>query len=272
MKNSERKNGKAVVIFIAAINIIGWLAWLIERSGNAAGVGLLLWVASPLIVSVVLRLVFRSWKDAGLKFNFRKNLKWYLLSILFFPAAILLVLTAGRLCGLTDTSNFSIETFFGVLLSTAVFTIVKNFFEEFAWRGFLTSKLAGMKINRLGVHLVTGLIWGSWHLPYYLGLLDKAVFNQYTSINIAVFIILTVISMMIASILFGELRLVTGSIWPPVILHTVSNLLITTLLTEGLIGFKGPGELLFSPGWHSIAMMLILLTGGIAVFHRAAVR
>ncbi|MBN1316782.1 MAG: hypothetical protein JXA42_14985 [Anaerolineales bacterium] len=54
-------------------------------------------------------------------------------------------------------------------------------------------------------------------MPYYLGLLDRAELNAYTSMNLGTFIPMVVLGITIASITFGEIRLLTGFVWPPVI-------------------------------------------------------
>jgi len=76
------------------------------------------------------------------------------------------------------------------------------------------------------------LIWGFWHIPYYLALLDKTSLMAYTSQSLILFIPMVILSMAVAGILFGELRLITGSTWPVWLMHMMSNSIILTLLVD----------------------------------------
>ena len=64
--------------------------------------------------------------------------------------------------------------------------------------------------------------------------------------------------------LYGEMRVRTGSIWPGVVLHTVSNALVTPLLINGHLRFEGHGDVLLSPVPSSVVS--ILLFGGTGLF------
>ena len=41
---------------------------------------------------------------------------------------------------------------------------------------------------------------------------------------------LTILNLIVTAIAYGELRLLIGSVWPTVILHTIGNSLVLTLL------------------------------------------
>ena len=255
-----RKPAADAVIFTAAVYASAW-------ASAAAGPGaILIWMLTPLAAAVVIRLVAGNRRGTGLKPFFRGSFGAYLLSILFFPAAVSLVTAAGKAAGVTDFQAGPI-LFIQTAAGALVFNLVKNVFEEFSWRGFLTPVLHEAGLHPLLNHLLTGLIWGGWHIPYYLFLTGRQELASYTGLNLPLFITLSVMGMVSASILFGEIRLFTGSCWPAVILHTLSNALILTMLNGGFTGFTGnTAELIFTPGWHGILMMVLMAGTGLAVY------
>ena len=78
-----------------------------------------------------------------------------------------------------SSTSFSVKAYglFENLHSQRFITPFKNVFEEFAWRGFLTSKLIGLKVNDWLLYLISGLVWGLWHVPNYLVFLDAGIFE-----------------------------------------------------------------------------------------------
>jgi membrane protease YdiL (CAAX protease family) len=143
-----------------------------------------------------------------------------------------------------------------------IMNLIKNIFEEFAWRGYLTPKIHSLGLNSVRGHLIVGLIWGIWHLPYYLGLIDSAQFDAYTSQSLATFLPLVILGMTAAGIIFGEIRLITGSIWPAVLMHTVSNLVTTTAIIAGLYQIKRVTEFLFTPGMEGLLSIVLITFAG----------
>jgi membrane protease YdiL (CAAX protease family) len=101
-----------------------------------------------------------------------------------------------------------------------------------------------------------------------LGLLNASEIQLYTSQNLAIFILFTILGLIAASIAFGEIRLLTGSVWPAVLMHAVSNAIILTLLTGGYARIQPATELLFTPGMHSILSMVIIVVIGWWMYRR----
>lgn len=70
---------------------------------------------------------------------------------------------------------------------------VKNIFEEFAWRGYLTPGLLERDLNDWLVYGISGLVWGLWHGAYYMVLLSDKYFASSSRMEVfvtAVFIML----------------------------------------------------------------------------------
>jgi len=121
-------------------------------------------------------------------------------------------------------------------------------------------------LNDIVAHIIVGLIWAIWHLPYYLGLMDAAEYAGYTSLNLATFVLLVFIALMTSSIAFDEIRFITGSTWPAVLMHTVSNVVITTLLIGNYVKTSPVGEVWFTPGMHGILSIIVITLVGIGFY------
>jgi membrane protease YdiL (CAAX protease family) len=103
-----------------------------------------------------------------------------------------------------------------------VLTLLLAFGEEIGWRGYLLPHL--VTIGRGRALLLSGLLHGIWHLPillltpYYHNLGDRLVVTA-----------LFLATLTAAGVVYGYLRLMTGSVWPAVIAHGAANTYRTTL-------------------------------------------
>jgi len=127
--------------------------------------------------------------------------------------------------------GFFLKTVFLGLLPS----FVKNIFEKFAWRGYLAPRISSLGINDLAGHALAGLVWATWHVPYYLFFLDRASFSAYTSQSFTTFFPMLLAGVLAMSFVYGEILLLTHSVWPLLLLHTVSNAIGSPLLLNGLI-------------------------------------
>ena len=74
--------------------------------------------------------------------------------------------------------------------------------------------------------------------------------------------------MVATSLVYGELRVQTGSIWPGVLLHTMCNAVATPLLANGHLTFSGHGDVLASPIPSAIVTMLLFGVIGLLLLRR----
>ncbi|MHB1050695.1 MAG: CPBP family intramembrane glutamic endopeptidase [Bacteroidota bacterium] len=89
--------------------------------------------------------------------------------------------------------------------------------EEIGWRGFLVPELTRW-IGFRKAALISGVIWGAWHLP---GILSGKYAGTGTPIAYQLFCFsLLVLS---SGVIFAWLRLKSGSIWTVAILHATHN-------------------------------------------------
>jgi len=162
--------------------------------------------------------------------------RWYLAALLSVPLVVGLTLGLGAGLGTTALPGFATRGL-GAFLALAgvafAASLAKNGFEEFAWRGYLTPRFEALKLNPFVNYLLTGLIWAGWHIPYWLYFLDRAVLEANTTLNVTTFILVAFSLLPLQAITYGELRRLSHSVWPGVLMHTVANALSFTLLSDG---------------------------------------
>lgn len=234
----------------------GWLGiWLNNVTGNTApplqSLGALVWLTTPALSGFLLRaLGGDGWKDAGFGLNLPSGWKWYLVALLVYPLASLLVFGLSALLGILSTEGFAAQGFSAYLSAVGVIfvgSLMKNFFEEFVWRSYLTPRLEAAGIRPLVNHIIVGILWWSWHLPYYYYYLDRATLESAITTSIPVFLVIGLIVQIPTAILFGELRLISKSTWTVFLLHQVINAVSMPLLINGFIEVNGPLAPVFTP-------------------------
>lgn len=95
--------------------------------------------------------------------------------------------------------------------------------EEIGWRGFLVPELAeGLSFSE--VSILSGTIWGAWHLPQ---IVFGSFHNGVSRLTSAACFMLSGIGL---SFLLAWLRLRSGSLWPAVVLHASHNIFMMLVL------------------------------------------
>lgn len=100
--------------------------------------------------------------------------------------------------------------------------------EELGWRGYMLTRLVDAGVPRPA--LVSGLIWGFWHVPL-------IVTGQYASgphpfLSAGLFLL----SIVAASYVVARLRLESGSVWPAVAFHSAWNSIIQGAFDGSTVG------------------------------------
>ena len=220
-----------IALFTLLVQLFAWSALFLGGSPKEPGLGLLVWGLAPIGSALILRLFGRDWQDFGLSPKFNQNKAWYLLSVLLNPLIIPLMVGLSVLLGLNSLETFSWSAYLPALLASSITYLVFAIFEEFGWRGYLAPKMAALKLNKLIGHLVVGIIWASWHLPFI------TIFAAYTNEGLAGFIPRYFLGVMAFAIVYGEIRLRTNSVWPAVIMHWTGNMIATPLMV--FMSFQG---------------------------------
>lgn len=277
----RRRIVRNVIIFSGVAVGGGFLGLALDRLEPPAdpmqGLGALLWLISPLAANLLLRAFGGDgWPGLGLAPHLKASWKWYLAAVLIIPVATLPPLGLGAMLGAVSLAGFSQMGWGAFLpLAGAAFgaAAVKNIFEEFAWRGYLTPQLAALNLSPFASALITGVIWAGWHVPYYLYFLDPAVLQAHTSLSVPAFILLAFMVLPFHALAYGELRLVSGSTWPAWLLHTMANAISLPLLSNGFVSLsRGWDGVLLSPGTEGLLHTLILGVIGYLLYRYRTMR
>lgn len=272
----ERGSGRSgalrnVAVFAVLAVSAGWIGhWLDLVTGGTVseGPGQLLWIVLPVVTGLLLRRAGGDgWRDSGFRLFFAVKVKWYLFALLCYPVFTLITVFAGMVTGLMQVvvaNPFSLVRLVAIALFPA---FIKNLFEEFAWRGYLTPRLAAAGVPDEANHVLTGLVWAAWHVPYYLFFLDRATFALIAEHGQPLFFVMMVAGVVSLAFVYGELRLLTGSVWPLVVLHTVGNALTGTLLLNGVLRMEPMADLWVSPMPGSVLGMVINLMIWLGLSH-----
>lgn len=235
-----------LIIYIVGVYSLSITGAVIANGGN--NIGELVFIISPILMAVIIRSFFKEgWKTAGLKLNIRGNGKWYLISIFVFPLIIGGVGLIGWMTGILEVNNLNSKTVTSMLMG-AIPVLIFCIFEEFGWRGYLEAELAKSKIKDFHRHIVVGLVWGLWHIPYYL-VTDLIPVSK--SYHIPAMIIFCILS----STLYGQIRKKTDSVWPAVLTHTIGNTLLLPIINNNV--FTSKNSMLFDVQAYSVVTMLI---------------
>jgi membrane protease YdiL (CAAX protease family) len=101
-------------------------------------------------------------------------------------------------------------------LSIAVVTLLFTIEEEIGWRGYLLPHL--MNVGPRRALLLSGLLHGVWHLPVMIG-----TPYYHGAGNRLIVVPLFLATLTAAGVCYGYLRLVSASVWPAAIAHSVFN-------------------------------------------------
>ena len=256
------KTKKPLMIFIAVTLASGWLGVLLDKvltdqpEGNSLGMGL--WLILPFLAALILRIVSRDGEGMGLKPNFRKSCVWYLAALLIYPVVTIIVLGLAAFTGGVELSGD--KTALLSLAATAfLFQFVKNIFEEFAWRGYLTPKLIELKLSDWSIYTISGLVWGLWHAAYYIVFLPDG--DYFMSMPRGIYMLYAVLLMVCWNVMYVEIYRLAGSVWPCVLMHAIEDAVPALLVAEGYIVFTGVYDIVFNPASGIIATGLFLAVG-----------
>ena len=259
------------MIFIIVVLAIGWIGRgfdVLMGNPSSEGLGIFLWITTPLVASLLLRtFAGDGWKDFGIKPKFKKNASWYMVAFFVYPVSTACILMIGCSFGLITFPHSSLSTIRLISQAFAVGILphfIKNIFEEAAWRGYLAPKVYSLRLNDYLGHLIVGFVWGAWHIPYYLFFLDRTLLKEFTTLNLATFIPLVIIVMISWAMVYGEILLLTKSIWPAILMHSVEDTLLMPLFMDHYIQIKSGTDWLISP-MSGLSSIIIFLAIGIGL-------
>jgi len=265
VQNDKKRTRRNLTIFAVSVLGLTALAGIAEpltvppdAEPDASGLGQLLWLVAPLGVALLLRMFGGDgWANMGLRPNLKCNGLWWLVSVLVFPVVIGVTSVIGVVFGGLDLDTRMLTTLAAALATGLIPAMVKNVFEEFAWRGYLAPQVYSLNMNIWLSHAIVGIIWGAWHLPFVY------VFWPYLSPSMMwYFVPLLILGTMSQSVVYGEIRLATGSVLPAWVMHTVGNALGNALLLSGAIRLRAGREVWASTGAEGIISIGIMFAVG----------
>lgn len=202
-----------VVVLSAAIE-----AFIIsnpELDGLIAGLMLV-----PALASVVARLVLREgFADVSFRIGGRRG--WSAIGLsLIFPVVIGLIAygtawTSGLAGFDPPTASRGLVAAFVPFAVGMIVSLIVVSGEEIGWRGYMLTRLIDAGVPR--PVLVSGLIWGLWHVPLVLAGVYAAGPSPALSAT------LIMVSITSFGYVIARVRLETGSVWPAIVLHTAWN-------------------------------------------------
>jgi membrane protease YdiL (CAAX protease family) len=235
------KNRKGVIAYVLIAFGMAWACWEIpirlgiSMSNPLLKIAVLLGALAPALAGFVVRkwITREGFADAGLRLNLRKW-PYYVVAWLLPLLVVGCIVILAPLLGL-GKADFSLVRGFkyvmpagvpphvpqqlwmliGVWLIQAIVATPILFGEEFGWRGYLQLRLFPDRPVMSAV--VTGLIWAAWHLPLNLR------GGNYPDHPFVGGLFVFPVCLVFLSIIFGWLRLNTGSIWSSSLAHAATN-------------------------------------------------
>jgi len=213
--------------------------------------------------------------------NFKKHFKYYLFawfgpSILIFLGAVIYFMVfkeqfdsnMGYAMNIFEAQGISLKTaqlrstiisqFITGILLGPILNFLTCFGEEWGWRGYLMPKMIE-KFNFLPMVLITGVIWGLWHLPL-------TVMGHNYGTDYAGYPYLGIFAMCIFCIvmgcIFSFLSIKTGSCIPAIIAHGSLNGIASTAIyftKDGGNNFIGPAPMGIIGGSAFVITAIIIL-------------
>lgn len=266
LKSAKQSMKADLIIFIIITLASGWIGVLIDRilmeqpEGYSAGTGL--WLALPLLCAIILRIREKEWKSLGLTLNIKRGWIGYATAILIYPAITVITVLIARVFGYLDVSVISWTAFITTTLVSLAGNFIKNIFEEFAWRGYLTPRLLECNLKDWQVYGISGLVWGLWHTAYYMVFLGDEYFTTSSRLETLMLGCLVTIT---GAVLYVEIYRIAKSVWPCVILHAVQNSISAAFVVAGVSAeYESGAQAVFDPV-TGILSIIILVGAGLLI-------
>lgn len=248
-----------LALFIAIVGgISSQIDSFLPRQAGEESIGMLLWLIAPSVFAAWLIAKGHWWRQVGVTFDPRKAGIWTLVA-LALPALLTgLLLSVSGAASLNTNEQLALDQLLQLASGAAGTIFVKNLFEEFVFRGFFTSRFERSPAAGIYGHLLTGVVWAIWHLPYWLVFLGPNTIEDMSGMPPLAFVAMGTVMLILQSLFYGELRLISGSVWPVYVFHCVCNLISFSLLEAHAVSTQGIGGVLFGPGTHGLLFSAIL--------------
>jgi len=222
-----------VLYFAILVPLTAVLEGIMIRTGSLNGLLVLLLMFIPTLASVIARLALREgFGDVSFRVGGWRGVQGMLLALVQPVLVGLIAYGIAWSVGLAEfappvsTADSAAQgamarfglLFLAALIGNLVPQLIGGVGEEIGWRGYMLTRLIDARVPY--PVLVSGLIWGGWHLPLLLSGL------YYAGPNVLLSALLFMVAITVLSWFYAQLRLATGSIWPAIILHGAWNCII----------------------------------------------
>lgn len=231
---------KGIIAYLLIVFGVAWGLWglLFSLGITPRDPRFQLWGTFPGFAPALAAIIVRKWvtgegfADAGLRPRLHMW-RYYLLAWLL-PLGIASIITGLAVIFRVSMPDPTLQRAYQVLspesgppallislplpILPMLITLITTFLiwgEEFGWRGYLQIRLLAHQPVWAG--LATGLIWGLWHLPMIV-----ASGDQYADTPLLGVIVFPITAALL-SIIWGWLRLKTGSVWVSCVAHAATN-------------------------------------------------
>jgi CAAX protease family protein len=243
---SQARRGLAV-FFAILVPLTAIFQAIIITTGNLLWVFALMW--SVTVASVVARLVLREgFADVSFRFGGRRTWKYIALAPII---PIVIGLIAYGIAWATGLARFDPQavglvvplvgdtaspvTIFVVTLALAatigiIISALSAAGEEIGWRGYMLTRLIDAGVPR--PILVSGVIWGLWHVPLILG----GILYADSPLPVLATVVVVMVGAVSFAYVLARMRLETGSIWPSLALHASYNSIIQIAFATATTG------------------------------------
>lgn len=261
---------RRLVVFVVGIMVAGVAGRLIDGSEvdtGAPGPGQALWLVAPLLIGVGLSRLSPDRRPWGLRPRFVAAWPWYVMAVLFFPLVTVVLVVVGLATGSLDAApDLSFGRVAPLVAAGVAPLVVKNIFEELAWRGYLMAEGAAAGLSGLRLHLVVGVVWGLWHLPYIDAFMALYHDNALPALAVPLFLL----GVIPTAVVYGEIRLRSGTVWTAVALHAMANAATNPLFTEDLLAVVPERAWLVGPAVDNLGYIVVLGVAATAVVWSSA--
>ena len=240
------------IIIVIILSSIGYTLVLnIKNWGLNPFVAMFFLMWCPALSAIITRLIYqRNLSGFGWKLG---KPRWLILAYLLPLVSGALVYVFIWFTGLGDINPDYKFNFFKLVIFGTLFNFAFTEGEELGWRGLLVPEL--YKITSFTkTCFISGAIWALWHFPIIIG--GAYLSDIPLSIELILFIIIATGMTFIAN----WLRLISGSVWVAILLHTSHNLYLQRLfqpMTTLRSGFSH-----YVAGESGLALMVIYVTVG----------
>lgn len=241
MQDLTRGRRNEVIAFFVLTFVLSWAIWfpVMTQSLGLPGFAFppagLVGALGPGIAAIAIVLVRGGWPElrklAGGLGVWRVGLRWYL-AVLLVPALVAAVFVGSAIWrgAWLPAPSFGA----GALAFMILIQVPNTLFEEIGWRGFALPRMMP-SLGWLGSSLVLGVIWATWHLPYWVSAPNV---HQYGFASIALFFAMPVSASVFMALMYRQTH---GSVLLTWLTHLAINVTIAFMpLSSEQIGDLWP--------------------------------